>query len=486
LADLSHLSGPRKLLAIVVTVLALLAFGLSSYLTWVTWQQSTVVGCTAGSMVDCDEVLASAWSKWLGIPVSLFGMLTYAAILALVWPAILMGGGAMTMLLALAMTAAGAGAWFIGMQAFVLQHFCLYCLAVHGCGLLICTVTIFLMRGAVGEVNYDHMRAFFGPQDAMPVAPMASAMYQPLIASGIASTCLSALVGGQMLFAPPSMEIVENMPLEVVEEPTSTIVENSPEVQKPQDIVEPEPVKPTDDPVALADEEAVEVTEPEKLAIVEGAANDARSSSKNTGEASRYFHFSSLARDIDAAGNPVLGNPYAPHRFVEMMDYTCPHCRKLHAFITSAVERYGNEIGFVIYHVPLSRKCNQLVKLDQASHLNACDYAKLAYGVWKIAPEKFEEYHDWLMTGKRAPALHEAKRKAMQLAGEAVLFDKSIEADSNRRVGEYAAEFEKLQVGLPVLVFEGGIIRGMPETEQQWFEMLEQRMGLRPVANVTN
>ncbi len=493
--ELSHLSETRKLLAVAITVLALVAFGIASYLTWVTWQQSTVAGCTGGSTVDCDEVLSSAGSKWLGIPVSLFGALTYAGILALVWPAVLVGGWAMTALLAIAMLAAGAGVWFIGTQALVVQHFCLYCLAVHTCGLLICTAAFYLIRGAASEKSYDHMQAFFGGSEGTTHGAMQSDVYQPLIAAVVASLGLVALIGGQVFFAPASMEVLEVVPLEVVEAPGAS-TEETPIEETAR--VEQEQTEPAANPVIVTDEgeeeavvdEAVpdEESPPEKFEIVDGGetATSSESTEMVSGDAPRFFRFKYLGREIDAAGNPVIGNPYAPRRFVEMMDYTCPHCRKLHPFIKTAVERYGDQLGFVIYHVPLSRKCNQLVKVDQASHQNACDYARLAYGVWKLAPEKFAEYHEWLLEGKRVPAIYAAKKKAMDLVGDAILLDKSIAIESNRRVGESAAELEPLKIGLPVLIFEGGVVRGLPDSEQEWFQMLEARMGVKPLEAATN
>ncbi|MDZ4658129.1 MAG: vitamin K epoxide reductase family protein [Bythopirellula sp.] len=486
--DLSHLPGTRKWLAVAITVLALAALSVSSYLTWVTWQQSTVAGCTGGSTVDCDEVLSSAGSKWLGIPVSLFGALTYASILALVWPAVLVGGWAMTGLLSLAMLAAGAGVWFVGTQALVVQHFCLYCLAVHTCGLLICTAAFYLIRGAASEPNYDHMQAFFGGGEGTTSGALQSDVYQPLIAAGVASLGLVALIGGQVFFAPASMEVLEVVPLEVVEAPVAS-TEETPAAESAS--AENELTEPAADPVIVTDESDQELfadetvpdeeSPPEKFEIVAGGDPPTSGESVDlaSGDAPRFFRFKYLGREIDAAGNPVIGNPYAPRRFVEMMDYTCPHCRKLHPFIKSAVERYGDQLGFVIYHVPLSRKCNQLVKVDQASHQNACDYARLAYGVWKLAPEKFAEYHEWLLEGERTPALYAAKKKAMELVGDEILLDKSIATESNRRVGESAAELEPLKIGLPVLIFEGGVVRGLPATEAEWFKMLEERVGVK-------
>jgi protein-disulfide isomerase len=334
------------------------------------------------------------------------------------------------------------------------------------------------------------MQAYFGGNDGLSHDSRQSDLYQPLIAAGIASLGLVALIGGQVFFAPATMEVIDVVPLEVVQAPTAS-TEETPGVEPATD--EKAPQEPADVPVVVTDETEGEViageeAAPEKLEVINGgeSATSAPSTDSASGAAPRFFRFKNLAREVDAAGNPVIGNPYAPHRFVEMMDYTCPHCRKLHPFIKASVARYGDQLGFVIYHVPLSRKCNQLVKVDQSGHQNACDYAKLAYGVWKLAPEKFAGYHEWLLEGERPPAIYAAKKKAMELVGDAILLDKSIATESNRRVGESAAEFEPLQVGLPVLIFEGGIVKGLPKTEQEWFQMLEERVGVKPLEGVGN
>jgi uncharacterized membrane protein/protein-disulfide isomerase len=498
LADLSQLTGKSKLLAGAITLLALVALGISTYLTWVTWQQSTIFGCTGGAAVDCDEVLSSSGSKWLGIPVSLCGALTYLAILALVWPAAIFGGWAMTGLLAVTMLAAGAGVWFIGNQAFIVQHFCLYCLAVHVCGLVICSLTIVLMRSVASESNVDHMHGYFSGQEVVGGGG-SNPVLQPLIAAGLASVGLVALIAGQVFFAPAGMQIVEDLPVETVPQSNQAAeqpAENNENNKQPNE--SGTPAEPAGELVVATDQDeavaAVGDTEPPKLEVVDADETEAQAGggfdeelfAENTTEAPRFFRFKYLGREIDAAGNPVLGNPYALHRFVEMMDYTCPHCRKLHPFIKASVERYGDQLGFMIYHVPLSRKCNQLVKVDQASHRNACEYARLAYGVWKLAPDKFAEFHDWLLEGEKAPAINLAKKRAMELAGEAIFLDKTIETQSNKRVAASAAELEPLQTGLPVLIFEKGVIRGMPGTQQEWFEVLESRMGVKPVASAAN
>jgi uncharacterized membrane protein/protein-disulfide isomerase len=491
-ASLSELPSTRKLLAAVITASALVALAASSYLTWASWQQSTIAGCTGGSLLDCDEVLTSSWSKWLGIPVSLLGALNYAAILALVWPAALLGGWALTLLLTLAMSAAGAAVWFVGTQYFILDHFCLYCLVVHTCGVLTCIAAVLLMRSSVNAGNTEHMSHFFGAEGPVDTASSEVSPFQPLIAAGIASVGLLALIAGQVFFASSGMEIVETTPLAV--EP----VAEEPAVEEELSVEDPVNADSTVAEATSPGEEPVEPVEPEIEPVVASDETEQKPEAENkdddfwkeidsapVAQAPRVFRLSSLPREIDAGANPVVGHPYAPVRFVEMMDYTCPHCRKLHPYIKKAIARYGDQLGFVIYHVPLSRKCNQLVVMDQAIHSNACDYSRLAYSVWKLAPEKFAEYHDWLLDGKKVPPVYEAKKRAMELAGEAVLTDKVVEAEAKSRVATFAAQMEPLRVGLPILIFEGGLVRGMPDSEEEWFQIFEQRLGLKPVAAET-
>jgi uncharacterized membrane protein/protein-disulfide isomerase len=496
------MSGTQKLLAALITALALMALCVSSYLTWVTWQQSTVAGCTGGALVDCDEVLSSSASKWLGIPVSLLGATLYAGILALVWPAVLRGGWLMTGLLTLAMMAAGAGVWFIGNQAFVVQHFCLYCMAVHSCGLVICVLAILLMRATAGAGDYNPMQSYFAADNAVPYEEVPTNPLMPVIAAGIASVGLLALIGGQIFFAPSGMEVVD---IPIPEQNANSdpqqqaVVEQSPEEQAPQIAADEEPAEePAGEAVVASDEPettdeaaaeteqgtdvATETSNQSFEALFGESPGDTMLTATSNSPVPRLFRFKYLKGDIDVENNPVLGNPYARARMVEMLDYTCPHCRKMHAFVKKAVDHYGDQFGVVIYHVPLSRKCNQLVKIDQTSHTNACDIARLAFGVWKLAPEKFPEFHEWLMTGDKAPPLHEVKSKAMALVGSNVLTDKSIDVESKRRVAEHAADMEALKVGLPILIFENGVIKGMPGSDQEWFQMLEQRLGVRPAA----
>src|SRR5438874_827440 len=99
-------------------VLAWLALAVASYLAWHAVNQTAVAGCAIGSNEGCDIVLTSAWSKWLGIPVAVLGLVCYAALATLSVFLGLRSAPALrwitTAFVTLSIAAAGASLWLIG------------------------------------------------------------------------------------------------------------------------------------------------------------------------------------------------------------------------------------------------------------------------------------------------------------------------------------------------------------------------------------
>ncbi len=91
-------------------------------------------GCVEGA--GCSEVLSSPWSHWLGIPVSLAGVLVYGAIFFLL-PQVWRWKKWLAFLIVLA---AGSAFWFLFVQIVILREICLYCSTVHLSGILIFTL----------------------------------------------------------------------------------------------------------------------------------------------------------------------------------------------------------------------------------------------------------------------------------------------------------------------------------------------------------
>ena len=526
--------GRRTIFAICITVLALVALGVSGYLTWVTWQADSVAGCTAESSFDCDSVLASRWSKWLGLPVSLLGMMTYAAIVGLVWPAASRPNSLpVTALLAASLLAAGAASWFVGLQVIQLQSFCLYCLTAHCCGLLTCVFALLMFLDTRQATNFEQMRSMLGVATEAYVVeevemPEPVSVGRLVGALAVAGVGLMILMGGQLLFdtgEAMAMQDVEFVPIEgstddaefvyadtggdvaaddvatnivagdevvggvdVDDADTANVVsididegESVPSIN--QQLIDRE-ASPNDsgewgidDIISSAEPNSIEaltndsaISEPETIASVLGSTGPRRAV------------FKALPEGVDVRNMPVIGNPNAPHVLLEMMDYTCKHCRKLHPHLVAAVDRYGDQLAVVIYNVPLSKKCNFKVKRDYPGKKYACDYAHLSLAVWKLAPQHYLDFHQWLLLDEeKAPSISKVKRRARELAGNQVLLDKDIRADNTRRINTQVKAFSRLNSGLPVLLLQDSALRGVPDESEKLFEYLESKLDLQPL-----
>src|SRR6266542_355977 len=131
-----------------IRFLMLVAMAMSAYLAWVTLSGGAVAGCGPDS--GCDKVLHSRWAYWLGVPVSLGALAVYALILRL---SVRLGRGttpvvqrkAWSRLVPCALLVAGAAIWFVGLQVFVVQAVCPYCMVAHISGSL---AALLLLLGA--------------------------------------------------------------------------------------------------------------------------------------------------------------------------------------------------------------------------------------------------------------------------------------------------------------------------------------------------
>ncbi len=474
-----------QLLTWIVVGLAVIGLLISGYLTWTTWSNSSVAGCSAGSAVDCEHVLKSHWSKWLGVPVSLMGLGTYVGILI---SALMLNkdrqGIASTALFTFALLAAGSATWFIGLQVFQLGSFCLYCMAVHLCSLTICGLVVAMLRMSETVSGTESMSAMFGGDAAAETyyeQEGGMSQVRPLIASGVAAVGITILMVGQFFFRPAEFEYVK------IEKPATEVAAASSESEASIS----EETSPTDlssatkggsEETSIFEDEDVEADSEEDgtdaTVEVETATEEPASS---VASASRMISFGGLQEPIDVTTVPILGNPNAEHVLLEMLDYTCPHCRNLHPHVDAAVKRYGDQVAFVVFHVPLSKKCNPYVKRDHWSHKHACDYAQLALSVFRLDREKFSEFHHFLMDSKRPPVVAEARRIAMNLVGEEVLLDENLKAESLSSFAGNSDDMKKMNTGLPLILTPDGMLKGVPRTEEKFFSFLEEVLGVEPV-----
>jgi uncharacterized membrane protein len=110
-------------LRLVAAVVALAGILVAGYLTKAHYGDGSLV-CPVGG--GCETVQESEYAELAGIPVALLGLVAYSVVLALIlWDAPLARLGAA----ALALTGLLFSAFLLGVQAFVIEAFCIWCLA---------------------------------------------------------------------------------------------------------------------------------------------------------------------------------------------------------------------------------------------------------------------------------------------------------------------------------------------------------------------
>ncbi|PHS12991.1 MAG: hypothetical protein COA78_07490 [Blastopirellula sp.] len=203
---------------IALTLLLSAGLVLSGYLTFSSTNDISLAGC--GIESGCHEVLNSPWSRWFGLPVAMLAFWVYLSALVLLAAQLLNipdeTKDVATQLVTILVTiAAFAAVWFIGIQIFILQQFCWYCIAAHTCALASCLlvwrterpdirpalravvasvfVTVFLVIGQVAYVPEEPVGMEFVRKDPMLQAYQ---MLDPLAAEDAVPTRLITVASG--------------------------------------------------------------------------------------------------------------------------------------------------------------------------------------------------------------------------------------------------------------------------------------------------
>jgi uncharacterized membrane protein/two-component sensor histidine kinase len=502
-----------------VRLLALIAIADAAYLAWEAINLQSVAGCAPSATIDCDLVLQSAWSKWLGIPVAFLGLAAYTSLLVLSFFA---GRGrseaarwASTALVALALVVAGAGLWFDALQFFSIQKFCLYCLGVHLCGLAIAGLIVW------SALSNRTPRAA-APRDVKPMAgtlrPMpAAGRPAPLAIAGpsLSLACLGAivllsfLIGGQILF-PPHLQVSK------IVLPNSFDMNNSVATT-----TNTAPPSATTVPSPSAEEHVVNrIPAEETGAVADGHArrDDAKSKDDQPGKEnsdkqgatatatkpatetstepekptlSRKVSFLKGTLTLDMYQQAVIGSPTAPHVVIEMVDYACPHCRAMHETVMKAIDRYGDQLAIVVLPMPLELECNKMMDKTEPAHLGACKLARLAIAVSEVDPGAFVDFHEWLMADKdKVPPIDRAISKAYRLTDAKKIRERVNSDEINQRIQNNIQLYTSLAseqaknskpFGLPIQIVGDDVISGDTVSGDELLTKWEEDLGMKPL-----
>jgi uncharacterized membrane protein/protein-disulfide isomerase len=490
-----------------------LSLVLSIYLTWLSVTHQPVVGCGSGPLVDCDHVLDSPWSRWLGIPVAMGGVGVYAGILILsgmlrlppsaaprwVWYALVL----------LVTIAATSAAWFVGLQLFVVAKICIYCIATHAGGFVAAAMVVWLsMSVGVGRTTdsqpaSDLIRSSLGiPGHAETQQADAPAIgIKPVVGCVLAGTVVVlTLVGGQVVW--PEQTHREFVAVELANVDESALPELSAPTASDTTVSQPTP---SSTPADAANNAAAAVTltphgtsnVSDLPATEEASANTddgppikntplrSTSSDSTTGPpkpaAPRLASFIQGQLTVDTGDYPLLGTPDAPNMILELIDYTCPTCRELHKTLVQARAEYGEQLTVVVLVVPLHPDCNPTLKNLDQSHADACRLARLSLAVWHIAPDAFQGFHDWLMDTTRSRSWEASQARAATLVDPQALDQRMRSQQIDSQLRDHTALFARVgaksKLSLPILIVKDRVLVGAPSAPQL-FDLWERELGV--------
>ncbi|MFK7767293.1 MAG: vitamin K epoxide reductase family protein [Mariniblastus sp.] len=459
-----------------MAIVAGVGLGFTSYLSWVGLSSSKIAGCGGGSFFSCDHVLQSKWSLAAGVPVAVPAMFLYLAMLGCL-ATILFGKNSKqirvaTNVLAFGSVAAGmAAVWFIFLQVVIVNHLCSFCLAAHGCGLVLAitawwslplgfwrkvmlTVLSFLsvLVLATGQVMAEQPATFqIEDHSQNPVSPTGifeapSASDSNQTTNVLRSQVLDLLSSGFLTSAVQSPMLATGM-LQV-----GTQDRQETEGTKTQ---ESETEKTG---VAKTETQKTETqkTETQKTETLQRRQDDTAVQPQR-----RVLSVSSGQVKLDINQWPMVGDAKSKTVFIEMFDYTCPHCRENHQVVKSAMQELGDDVAIVAISVPLNMKCNDAVKKEDPRHAESCELSRLSVALWRADREKFAEFHDWMFAGAAAPAFADAKAKATELVGPEKLELELVNELSAKYISKQIEIYKKSGAGdVPKLLFPSKTVSG--------------------------
>ena len=451
----------RRRLAWAVRLLATLAASASGYLLYVSLTTAPVAGC-GWETFDCDSVLASHWAKWFGLPVAGGGLLVYLAVLGasllIDRPSPRVAGAGWRLLEASTPLAAGGAIWFVGVQLFALDTFCLYCLATHLCGMMIAALVICWRITAASNAPPAAVGAvgITGTTNDLQVSQASGGAPPGLgFPTALAVFALVGLITGQLFgpkTTPPPTVVEANELIEVL-----SFDDSNPKEQPP----------PTASAGSAEAEPPIRSTQPERR-------KDGR----------RVVKLLKGNLSVDTYDHPVLGSPDAEHVFVELMDYACPHCREFHKLLDEALGAYEGRVAVVVMPAPGEVLCNPYVTKSKPKSRGACAIAKVSLAAALLAPEDFSRVHHWLLRGERLPeytaALIEAQRHADRQKLSQTIRDDT--GDLQARIERYVKLLASLQrygrIGLPAQIYPDRVVAGPPETLSELYDLWSRELGV--------
>jgi uncharacterized membrane protein/protein-disulfide isomerase len=160
---------------------------------------------------------------------------------------------------------------------------------------------------------------------------------------------------------------------------------------------------------------------------------------------------------------PFIGRGDANNFVAHFFDFTCPACRQFHSTLRGTHQNYINQTTLVMIPVPLDAACNPAVKETAYVHQNACEYAKIGLALWRVSPQSYESYDQFIFQDQLPPSVDSARGLAEHFAGkdamERALADPEVMTILNHGLEMfYSPAFT--QKAIPALVTKNEVFNG--------------------------
>jgi uncharacterized membrane protein len=134
----------NKKSSLIILVLSFLGIIDAGYLTYEHYATSVQLFCPTNAVVNCEAMLQSQYSVVFGIPLSLFGIIYFVAVIALVLANLAKDNRLFKQLLLIAETGGVLfSTYLVSLQIFVIKQICLYCMFSALICFLIFGLTVF-------------------------------------------------------------------------------------------------------------------------------------------------------------------------------------------------------------------------------------------------------------------------------------------------------------------------------------------------------
>lgn len=154
---------------------------------------------------------------------------------------------------------------------------------------------------------------------------------------------------------------------------------------------------------------------------------------------------------LNTQGEPAMGTPGAPVVIVEFSDFQCPYCKEEAKVLrTNLISTYPKEVRLYFKTFPLAQIHNWAKPAAIAAHC-----------IYKLNPDLFWDYHDWIFEHQTEVTLENLKDKVMEFAKDkqvdALKLSRCIDTkETEAEVDKTIAEAQALGVGGTPTLFVNG------------------------------